>query len=139
LRNEEVQKGARPMKTNVNSEHSLSEDEATTMTLATPEAPQSMPLKGKWIEQVSSNSSELTAPETDHPEDNDTMTDPPRPSIDPVDMMDGNKCRPARPTEPPNKPKGTRGQWGMERAETGVPEALRGIQVGSGNNGNEEC
>jgi hypothetical protein len=60
------------------------------------------------------------------------MTDPPRLPEDPEDTPGNDEHYPDAPTEPPDKAEGTKGRWGMERAETRVPRASRDVKEGPG-------
>ena len=60
----------------------------------------------------------------DHPDEDAIMTNPPRPSEDPVDTMGDDKCRPDAPTEPSDMPEGMK----VEEVETGGPRGSKGVE-----------
>ena len=112
----------------------MSEDETT---MATPHAPQSMPLEGEWIEQTSGGTAELTVRKLDHPDENAETRNPTRPPEDPGDAMDDDARHPDEPTEPPDDTESARVRGGEERVEMMVSKAPREDPKGAGD-GDEE-
>jgi hypothetical protein len=115
----------------INNEDSHVKTSKDKTTTTRPNAPQSTPLEGECMEQMSSDGSELTAHEMywlmktsvstlsascDHPDDSGIMN-PSRLSRDPAEVTGDDKHHPDAPTEPPNMPESTPLEGGVHRTD----------------------